>query len=122
MKEAYRNAVTVYGIRNCDTCRQAVNWLNAKSIEHVFHDLRADGLEPRMLRRWARYVDWQKLLNKRSKTWRGIPPAERENTDHRTALALMARHPTLVKRPVLESGELVLVGFAAEAWAAELAD
>ena len=113
--------LTVYGIANCDSCRKTRKFLSERGIEHAFHDLRKDGLEPRVLERWANELGWEALLNRRSLTWRQVPPAKREAMDHDRALALMLDEPTLVKRPVIESGACTTVGFS-EARLAKLAD
>ena len=104
--------LTLYGIPNCDTCKKARTWLDTNSIAYQFHDVRVDGLEMAMLTRWAAIVGWQKLLNTRSTTWRQIPEAERRDINEKNALKLMLANPTLIKRPVLEQKEKVLVGFA----------
>lgn len=109
--------LTIYGIPNCDTCRKARKWLDANSVEHRFHDLRADGLEKTALVRWVSRVGWQQLLNTRSTTWRGLPEADRQELNEKLALKLMLQHPTLIKRPVLEMKQQVLVGFPADAYA-----
>ena len=109
--------LTLYGIPNCDTCRKARKWLDGNSVKHRFHDLRADGLEKTALVRWIEHVGWQLLLNTRSTTWRGLPEADRKKLNGQGALELMLQHPTLIKRPVLESTQQVLVGFSAEAYA-----
>ena len=106
--------LTIYGIPNCDTCKKARKWLEANSVEHQFHDLRVDGLEKTMLDRWAGQVGWQKLLNTRSTTWRGLAESERQEINEKRALGLMLAHPTLIKRPVLESGNEILIGFSEE--------
>ena len=77
--------LTIYGIPNCDTCKKARKWLETNSVEHQFHDLRVDGLEKTMLDRWAGQVGWQKLLNTRSTTWRGLAESERQTTGRRSA-------------------------------------
>lgn len=104
--------LTLYGIPNCDSCRNARKFLDQAGIEFRFHDLREDGIERQMLERWMRQVDWKKLLNSRSATWRGVPDSDRADIDQEKALALMLEHPTLVKRPVLERGRQVIVGFS----------
>ena len=106
--------LTLYGIPNCDTCKKSRKWLDANSVEYRFHDLRVDGLDKSMLARWARQVAWQKLLNTRSTTWRGIAEHEKQDMNEKRALALMLEHPTLVKRPVIEDGNQVIVGFSAD--------
>ena len=104
--------LTIYGIPSCDTCRKARKWLTENSREHTFHDLRQDGLDIQMLDRWSRTLEWQKLLNTRSLTWRKIPEVDRTGMTKNRAIALMLEQPTLVKRPVLECEEFVAVGFS----------
>lgn len=103
--------ITVYGLRNCDTCRRAMKWLAAQGIEARLHDLRADGLEPERLRTWIAAFGTESLLNRRGTTWRGLPEAEREDIDDRKATALMQRYPALIKRPVFDLGGRYRIGF-----------
>jgi arsenate reductase len=105
--------LTMYGITSCSTCREAGKWLAARGITYTFHDLREDGLDIQTLERWIEIVDWQTLLNKSSLTWRKLPEVDRNDMTRNRALAAMIEHPTLVKRPVLERGKQVTVGFAA---------
>ena len=104
--------LTIYGIPSCDTCRKARKWLTENNREHTFHDLRQDGLDIQMLDRWSRTLEWEKLLNTRSLTWRKIPEVDRAGMTKNRAMALMLEQPTLVKRPVLECEEFVAVGFS----------
>lgn len=113
--------LTLYGIRSCDSCRAARKWLDEHDIEYAVHDLREDGLSVQMLERWSTRLDWDKLLNKRSLTWRRIPEADRDNLNRDRAIALMLENPTLVKRPVLELKSFVAVGFSADGYAKSLA-
>ena len=108
--------LTVYGIASCDSCRKARHWLEENGIEFRFHDFRRDGLEVQMLERWCEQLGWDKLLNRQSLTWRRIPEADRENIRKDRALAAMLEHPTLVKRPVLERGKFVAVGYSEDAY------
>ena len=104
--------LVVYGIKSCDTCRRATKYLAEHEIEHRFHDVRDDGLDLRTLERWAERIGWEKLLNKRSLTWRKLPEVDRNDMDRDKALAAMIERPTLIKRPVLESREFIAVGFS----------
>ena len=104
--------LTLYGIPNCDTCKKARKWLDANSIEHHFHDVRVDGLKPATLQHWASSAGWEKLLNTRSATWRGIAESRRQDMNKKRALELMLEQPTLIKRPVLDTGDAILVGFS----------
>jgi len=112
---------TLYGIKNCDSCRNAVRWLEENGISFRFHDLREDGLDIQMLERWSGRIDWHKLLNTRSATWRQMPAKDRENMTKSRAFAAMIKHPTLVKRPVLEGKEFIAVGFKPESYRASFA-
>jgi Spx/MgsR family transcriptional regulator len=103
--------ITVYGIKNCDTCRKARKWLTDNNIEHRYHDFRADGLEPSTVKGWVADVGWEKLLNRRGTTWRKLAEADREDMDADKATRLMAENPTLIKRPVFDLGDRRLVGF-----------
>lgn len=103
--------IAVYGLNSCDTCRKARKWLESEGIAHRFHDVRADGLEAAVLDRWLADVGWEALLNRRSTTWRGLPRADTENVDAAGARALMLAHPALVRRPVFDFGNRVLIGF-----------
>ena len=104
--------LTVYGIKSCDTCRIARKYLSKNKIEHRFHDLRDDGLDIQMLERWAGRIGWEKLLNKKSLTWRKIPEVDRAGMSRDKALAAMIDRPTLIKRPVLETDNFIAVGFS----------
>lgn len=104
--------LTIYGIPSCDTCRKARNWLTEHAQEHKFHDLREDGLDVQMLGRWAQTSDWQELLNTRSVTWRKIPEVDRAGMTMNRAMSLMVEQPTLVKRPVLEGEDFIVLGFS----------
>ncbi len=104
--------LTVYGIHSCDTCRRARNYLTEKGIEFTFHDLRADGLDIQMLERWTDRIGWERLLNKRSLSWRKVPEADRDDMNRDKAIAAMLDQPTLVKRPVFEHNTYMAIGFS----------
>ena len=105
-------AMTIlYGIKNCDTVKKARKWLETAGIEYRFHDFRSDGLEREKVAAWNQAVGWETLLNRRGTTWRQLPEEVKETIDEARALDLMIEHPTLIKRPVLEHGKDVLVGF-----------
>jgi arsenate reductase len=106
--------LTVYGIKSCDSCRRARDFLENRNIEFRFHDLREDGLDIQMLERWSARVDWERLLNRKSLTWRKIPETDRAGMTKERAFAAMLDYPTLVKRPVLEHPSYFAVGFSAQ--------
>ncbi|MBZ9808956.1 ArsC family reductase [Mesorhizobium sp. BR1-1-9] len=104
-------AITMYGITTCDTIRKARVWLEGHAVPYRFHDYRAEGIEAGRLDGWARKVGWEKLLNKASTTFRELPDKDKQGLDEKKAKALMLSKPTMIKRPVLEVGDRVLVGF-----------
>ena len=81
--------LTVYGIKNCDTCRRAKKFLEDRNIEFRFHDLREDGLDIQMLERWSTRIEWERLLNRKSLTWRKIPEVDRQDMTKDRAFAAM---------------------------------
>jgi len=102
--------MVIYGLKNCDSCRKALKLATDAGVAHRFHDLRADGLPPGRLQRWLASAGWEALVNRRSTTWRGLTQAERTVAESGDAAALLERHPTLIKRPVIEAGDKVIVG------------
>lgn len=110
--------IVIYGLKNCDTCRKAVKLLEAGGAPYRFHDLRADGLPAERLALWLDKAGWETLLNRRSTTWRELPAAEKAGLDSARAAELLVRHPTLIKRPVVEAGDALLVGLAPDQQAA----
>jgi arsenate reductase len=104
--------LTVYGIKSCDTCRRAKKFLEDRNIEFRFHDLREDGLDIQTLERWSARIDWERLLNKNSLTWRKIPEVDRTDITKERAFATMLDQPTLVKRPVFEHPSFFAIGFS----------
>lgn len=107
----------LYGIPNCDSCRKARQWLESRNIDYQFHDLRVDGVSEQMLDRWLSSVEWKTLLNTRSTTWRSIGEAEKSDLNQARARRLMLEYPTLIKRPVTEFGNEIMVGYAADRFA-----
>lgn len=103
--------ITVYGIRNCDTVKKARRWLDEHGVAYRFHDFRADGLDDASLGAWCAALGWEALLNRKGTTWRKLPDREKQISTSPEAMRLMLENPTLIKRPVLVSGDKVLVGF-----------
>ncbi len=110
---------TVYGIANCDKCRKALRWFAANGYPHQFHDLRKDGLAEALAKRWLESRSAAELLNRRSTTWRQLSAGERESADSAAADLLVA-HPTLAKRPLVDTGGTLIVGYDEQAWRAAL--
>lgn len=109
--------VTIYGIKNCDTMKKVRAWLDAHGIAYAFHDYKAAGIERGMLEGWARQVGWETLLNRAGTTFRALPDADKANLTEQKAIALMLAQPSMIKRPVLDLGRALLVGFKPEQYA-----
>jgi arsenate reductase len=112
--------VALYGIKTCDTMRKARAWLEDAGVDYVFHDYKIEGVAKAKLKQWASQVGWETLLNRAGTTFRKLPEADREGLTEAKALALMAAQPSLIKRPVLEAGAALLVGFKPERYRAAL--
>ncbi len=102
---------TLYGIKNCDTVKKARTWLDQHGISYQFHDLRVDGLTLEQLQNFSARVDWTSLLNRTSTSWRKLSPEQQTDLTEDKAIQLILNTPTLLKRPVLDTGERLLVGF-----------
>ena len=111
-------AVTIYGIKNCDTMKKARAWLDARGVAYGFHDYKAAGVSREQLEQWLGAVSWETLLNRAGTTFRKLPDVEREGLDQAKAVALMLAQPSMIKRPVLEVGGRLIVGFKPEVYEA----
>ena len=111
--------LTVYHLKTCDTCRKAIKTLQAAGHELTLIDVRVDGVPAAELARLEKAVGWEKLLNTRSTTWRGLDEADKADMNADKALALLSEHPRLIKRPVIardvaQGGALITVGWTKE--------
>ena len=111
-------SVTVYGIPNCDTVKKARAWLTAHGISYTFHDYKKLGADPAKLAVWVAASGWEAVLNRAGTTFRKLPEADRAELDAARAIALMAAHPSAIKRPVVEHPGGLLVGFKPGEWTA----
>lgn len=107
---------TLYGIPNCDTVKKARARLAEQGIACDFHDYKKAGVDPARLDAWIDRVGWEPLLNRAGTTFRKLPDADRANIDAVKARALMIAHPSLIKRPVVEHGDTLLVGLKPAEW------
>jgi arsenate reductase len=113
-------AITLYGIKNCDTMKKARTWLDRHGVSYEFHDYKSAGVDAASLARWSKQVGWETLLNRSGTTFRKLPDAQKADLDERKALALMQAQPSMIKRPVLEMGKHILVGFKPEVYAEQV--
>ena len=101
--------VRIYGIKNCDTMKKAFDWLKSNGIAYDFHDYRVEGIDAARVKAWCDRNGWEKVLNKT--TFKELPDADKADLDETRAIALMAREPTMIKRPVLVVGDTITNGF-----------
>ena len=114
-------AITIYGIKNCDTMKKAFAWLDKKGVAYDFHDYKAVGIDRARLEKWSKEVGWEVLLNRAGTTFRKLPEKDKENLTEKKAIALMLAQPSMIKRPVLElGGGKLLVGFKPELYQAAI--
>ena len=111
---------TIYGIKNCDTMKKARAWLDGHGVAYDFHDYKASGIAPTVLEAWAKEVGWETLLNRAGTTFRKLPDADKDGLNERKAIALMLAQPSMIKRPVLDLGGKLLVGFKPEIYEKEV--
>jgi Spx/MgsR family transcriptional regulator len=107
-------AVTIYGIKNCDTMKKARAWLDHRGVAYAFHDYKSAGIERARLEHWAHVVGWESLLNRAGTTFRKLSDKDKDGLSEKKAVALMLAQPSMIKRPVLDIGGRVLVGFKPE--------
>jgi Spx/MgsR family transcriptional regulator len=105
--------ITVYHLKACDSCRKALKALAAAGNDISAVDVRADGISENTLKELAVKVGWETLLNTRSTTWRGLDDSEKADMNEAKAVKLIAQHPTLMKRPVIQSDTQTTVGWKA---------
>jgi arsenate reductase len=109
---------TIYGIRNCDTMKKARAWLDAHDVAYEFHDYKIAGIDRATLEKWAKVVGWEVLLNRAGTTFRKLPEAAKAGLTEARAIQLMLEQPSMIKRPVLERGRTLLVGFSEDRYSA----
>lgn len=103
--------IVIWGLKNCDSCRKALKWLEAEGLPHQFKDVRKDGLETGQLETWVEGVGLDLLVNRRGTSWRGLSEEVKDSLNVKNAPALLQDQPALMKRPIWEMGREVRVGF-----------
>ena len=106
--------IKMYGIPNCDTIKKARKWLDNNAIDYDFHNYKKDGVPEKQLKKWIKDKGWEVLLNKRGTTWRKLDDKTKNSVNEKSAIRIMLDNPAIIKRPVLESGKTLLIGFKDE--------
>ncbi len=113
-------ASTLYGIKNCDTIKKARRYLDEHEVEYQFHDYRVDGIDEKAIQTFIDKLGWENVLNKRGTTWRQLDDKTKTATTESNVAALLCQHPAMIKRPILKSGNKLLIGFSKDDYSALL--
>ena len=114
------SSITIYGIKNCDTMKKARAWLDSHGVAYDFHDYKTEGIAKDKLKGWSDELGWETLLNRAGTTFRKLSDSDKDGLNERKALALMLAQPSMIKRPVLNLGGKLLVGFMPDIYAREV--
>jgi arsenate reductase (glutaredoxin) len=109
---------TIHGIKSCDTMQKAFAWLDKHHVAYAFHDYKKSGITKAALTQWCKATGWERVLNRAGTTFRKLPDADKQNLDQEKAIALMLANPSMIKRPVLDTGGTIEIGFKPERYAA----
>ncbi|EKF75100.1 arsC-like protein [Alcanivorax hongdengensis A-11-3] len=108
--------LTVFGIKNCDTMKKAMKWLDDNGIAYHFHDYKKEGVNTQALRQWIDTLGWETVINRRGTTWRKLDEALRDSMDADKAMQVAQDNPSIIKRPILQNDSILTAGFKADAW------
>lgn len=106
--------ITIYGINNCDTVKKALKWLQQNEVNYQFYDFKKQPLTTELLQAFVKQSDWSQLLNKRSTSFRNLPDDVKNNLTDEVMFSSVLSQPTLLKRPLLQLDEQLVLGFKAE--------
>jgi arsenate reductase (glutaredoxin) len=108
--------LTLYGIPNCDTVKKARSWLEQHNVAYAFHDYKKAGVDRARLEQWVAALGWETVLNRAGMTFKKLPEADKAELDAAKAITLMCAQPSMIKRPILVGGGVLLAGFKPEQW------
>lgn len=109
---------TIYGIKNCDTMKKALRWLDDNNVTYVFHDYRKDGLTQEQLEYWIAALGWENVINKRGTTWRQLDKTQQDNMTNTLAASVLLEKPAMIKRPLLDHDNTLTLGFKTDQYEA----
>ena len=101
----------IYGIKNCDTMKKAMAWLNDNGVDYLFHDYKKDKVPANMIDKAINQFGWEVVINKRGTTWRTLDQEIKDTMDNKRALNIAIENPSIIKRPILNYNDNVYVGF-----------
>ncbi|MBJ7538389.1 ArsC family reductase [Marinomonas transparens] len=112
--------IKIYGIKNCDTMKKAFRWLDDNKIEYVFHDYKKDGLDESKAKAWIEQLGWETVINKRGTTWRKLEDDVKISMDNEKAVATIVNQTSMIKRPLIEVSDQLILGFNTEDYSKHL--
>ncbi|MEZ5758499.1 MAG: arsenate reductase [Emcibacteraceae bacterium] len=104
--------IKIFGIKNCDTMKKAMKWLDSKGIDYLFHDYRKDGVDEELIRHLVSECGLDVVLNKKGTTWRKLPESVKEALDEQGTINLLCENEAMIKRPVFDLGDKCIIGFS----------
>jgi arsenate reductase (glutaredoxin) len=111
----------IYGIKNCDTMKKAFTWLNENGFGYTFHDYKTEGISKKKIEEWLKHLPMDQIINTKGTTFKNLSESEKASiSDKDKAIELIINNTSMIKRPVLESGKDLLLGFKPEIWESQL--
>lgn len=108
--------IKIYGIKNCDTMKKAFKWLNDNNVECDFHDYKKQGVDLAVFKKAITEHGWETLINKRGTSWRKLDDHTKENMNETHALEIATDNPSIIKRPLMVSGDKTYLGFSPDTY------
>lgn len=110
----HNDVIVIFGIKNCNTMKKAFSYLDDKEIVYTFHDYKKQGIDEDHLKKWCSALGWDKVLNKSGLTFKKLPDEQKQNLDETKAITLMIAQPSMIKRPIIELNDQIIIGFKIE--------
>lgn len=111
----------VYGIKNCNTVKKALTWLDDQQIAYTFHDYKKEPATLAQLTAWEKQIPWESLVNKKGTTWRKLPAEEQASVVNADAAnQVLLANNSMIKRPLIESANGIILGFDEEEYLTKL--
>lgn len=110
--------LTIYGIKNCDTVKKSLKWLDKQGVDYQFIDVREQPLQKDTVLNWLSELPAEQVINKRSTSWRNLSDEQKALTDNNALAELVVEQPTLFKRPMVKDSDGFHCGFKETQWSA----
>lgn len=109
--------IKIYGIKNCDSMKKAFSWFSDHDIEYDFHDYKKEGVDKTVIKRAISHYTWEDVINRRGTTWRKLDDKTKDNMNADRAINIANDNPSIVKRPLIVSGNEIILGFDTDKYA-----